>query len=77
MFRENIRLGRLDATDEEVEQAAMKANAHNFIMTYPDNYDTQVGERGSQLSGGQKQRIAIGWFFISCLFLNYFSINNR
>jgi ABC-type multidrug transport system fused ATPase/permease subunit len=49
----------LDATDAEIEEAAKCANAHNFIMTYPDNYDTQVGERGSQLSGGQKQRIAI------------------
>ena len=60
--RENIRLGRLDATDEEVEEAAKCANAHNFIMSYPKNYDTQVGERGGQLSGGQKQRIAIGKF---------------
>lgn len=53
-------MGRLDATDEEIEIAAKSANAHSFIMSYPKNYDTQVGERGSQLSGGQKQRIAIG-----------------
>ena len=59
--RENIRLGRLDASDAEIEEAAKKANAHNFIMAYPENYDTQVGERGGQLSGGQKQRIAIGY----------------
>nr|QNH67872.1 ATP-binding cassette transporter subfamily B member 1-like protein X12 [Brachionus rotundiformis] len=58
-IRENIRLGRLDATDEEIEKAAKSANAHSFIMTCPNKYDTQVGERGSQLSGGQKQRIAI------------------
>lgn len=58
-IRENIRLGRLDATDEEIEEAAKNANAHTFIMNCADKYDTQVGERGSQLSGGQKQRIAI------------------
>lgn len=58
--RENIRLGRLDATDEEIEQAAKSANAHSFIMNCTEKYDTDVGERGSQLSGGQKQRIAIG-----------------
>jgi ABC-type multidrug transport system fused ATPase/permease subunit len=58
-IRENIRLGRLDATDAEIEEAAKKANAHNFIMTLNDQYETLVGERGSQLSGGQKQRIAM------------------
>ncbi|RNA02697.1 multidrug resistance 1 [Brachionus plicatilis] len=58
-IRENIRLGRLDATDKEIEEAAKSANAHNFILSCPNKYDTQVGERGSQLSGGQKQRIAI------------------
>jgi ABC-type multidrug transport system fused ATPase/permease subunit len=50
----------LDATDEEIIEAAKEANAHNFIMSTTQNYDTQVGERGTQLSGGQKQRIAIG-----------------
>jgi ABC-type multidrug transport system fused ATPase/permease subunit len=50
----------LDATDEEIVEASKKANAHSFIMTCTDKYDTQVGERGAQLSGGQKQRIAIG-----------------
>ncbi len=59
-IKENIRLGRLDATDEEIIEAAKNANAHNFIMSTTHNYDTQVGERGTQLSGGQKQRIAIG-----------------
>jgi len=52
-------LGKLDATDREVEEAAKMANAHNFIMQTPQKYDTPVGERGAQLSGGQKQRIAI------------------
>jgi ATP-binding cassette, subfamily B (MDR/TAP), member 1 len=58
-IKENIRLGRLDATDSQVEEAAKKANAHNFIMGLTNKYETSVGERGSQLSGGQKQRIAI------------------
>jgi ABC transporter fused permease/ATP-binding protein len=55
----NIRFGRLDASDAEVEAAAEAANAHAFILGFPDGYATQVGERGVQLSGGQKQRIAI------------------
>ena len=57
--RENIRLGRYDATDSEVEEAARQANAEEFIESFPDGYDTRVGERGMQLSGGQRQRIAI------------------
>jgi ATP-binding cassette, subfamily B, bacterial MsbA len=57
--RENIRYGRLDATDAEVEAAARSANAHDFITALPDGYDTPVGDRGSRLSGGQRQRIAI------------------
>ena len=57
--RENIRLGRHDATDPEVEEAARQANAHGFIASFPDGYDTPVGERGMQLSGGQRQRVAI------------------
>ncbi|XP_074049465.1 mitochondrial potassium channel ATP-binding subunit [Macrotis lagotis] len=56
---ENIRLGKLDATDEEVYAAAQKANAHNFICSFPEGYNTIVGERGATLSGGQKQRLAI------------------
>jgi ATP-binding cassette subfamily B protein len=57
--RENIRFGRPDATDAEVEVAAQAAAAHDFIMRLPDGYNSQVGERGTMLSGGQKQRIAI------------------
>ena len=57
--RENIRFGRPDASDAEVEAAARAAAAHDFIMALPDGYDAQVGERGVMLSGGQKQRIAI------------------
>ena len=57
--RENIRYGRQDASDEEVEEAAKVARIHDFIMTLPEGYDTWVGERGVTLSGGQKQRIAI------------------
>ncbi|MEL6313596.1 MAG: ATP-binding cassette domain-containing protein, partial [Pseudomonadota bacterium] len=56
---ENIRFGRLDATDPEVEAAAKAAAAHQFISALPDGYDTQLGERGVMLSGGQRQRIAI------------------
>ncbi len=57
--RENIRYGRLDAADEEIEAAARDANAHDFIMALPEGYDTEIGERGATLSGGQRQRIAI------------------
>ena len=57
--RENIRYGRLDATDEEVEEAARAANADGFIRELPQGYDTPIGERGLNLSGGQRQRIAI------------------
>ncbi|XHF14935.1 ABC transporter transmembrane domain-containing protein [Archangium gephyra] len=56
---DNIRYGRMDATDAEVEAAARAANAHEFISRFPEGYHTLVGERGVQLSGGQKQRIAI------------------
>jgi subfamily B ATP-binding cassette protein MsbA len=57
--RENLAYGKLDATDQEIEEAATIANAHEFITQLPDGYETQVGERGIKLSGGQKQRIAI------------------
>jgi ATP-binding cassette subfamily B protein len=57
--RENIRFGRPDATDAEVEAAARAAAAHEFLSALPQGYDTYVGERGLMLSGGQKQRIAI------------------
>ncbi len=58
-LRENIRLGKEGATDAEVEAAARKAEIHRYIMSLPQKYDTQVGERGDTLSGGQRQRIAI------------------
>ena len=58
-IRENIRLGREGATDEEIVAAAKAANAHDFIMEMPDGYETEVGERGGTLSGGQRQRVAI------------------
>ncbi|MEI8256703.1 MAG: ATP-binding cassette domain-containing protein, partial [Deltaproteobacteria bacterium] len=58
-IRENIRYGRPDATDAEIEDAARAANAHDFVTRFPRGYDTPVGERGVQLSGGQKQRVAI------------------
>jgi ATP-binding cassette subfamily B protein len=57
--RENIRMGCLEASDEEVEAAAKDAEIHDFILTLPQGYDTPVGERGGQLSGGQRQRIAL------------------
>jgi len=58
-LRENIRLGKEGASDEEVEAAARKAEIHSYIMSLPQKYDTPVGERGDTLSGGQRQRIAI------------------
>ena len=57
--RENIRFGRLDATDAEVEAAARAAAAHDFLTALPQGYDSYLGERGVMLSGGQKQRVAI------------------
>lgn len=57
--RENIRYGRLDATDDEVAEAARAANAHGFVTALPGGYDAPVGERGVKLSGGQRQRISI------------------
>ena len=58
-IRENIAFGRSDASDQEIIAAAKAAEAHDFIMEFPDGYDTMVGERGVTLSGGQKQRVAI------------------
>ncbi|AJC95690.1 ABC transporter ATP-binding protein [Staphylococcus hyicus] len=63
--KENILLGRPDATEEEVIRAAKKANAHDFIMALPKGYDTEVGERGVKLSGGQKQRLSIARIFLN------------
>jgi len=57
--RDNIRYGRLDATDAEIEAAARAGNAHEFITAFPEGYDAVIGERGVKLSGGQRQRIAI------------------
>lgn len=56
---ENLRVGRPDATDAEIEEAAKLAEAHNFIMRQPKGYNTLVGERGVTLSGGERQRLAI------------------
>lgn len=61
---DNIRYGRPDATDEEVVRAAKNANAHDFIMSFPDGYDTDIGQRGVKLSGGQKQRLSIARVFL-------------
>ena len=58
-IRNNIRIARLDATDEDIENACKKASIHNFIMTLSKGYDTPVGELGDTLSGGEKQRVAI------------------
>ncbi|MBI1280314.1 MAG: ATP-binding cassette domain-containing protein [Anaerolineaceae bacterium] len=58
-IRENIRYGRLEASENEIKEAAKAANAHDFIMELPDKYETIVGERGIRLSGGQRQRVAI------------------
>ena len=58
-IRENIEYGKPGASLEEIEEAAKKANAHIFVDSFPEKYDTVVGERGIQLSGGQRQRIGI------------------
>lgn len=61
---DNIRYGRPEATDEEVIRAARNANAHDFIMSFPEGYDTDIGQRGVKLSGGQKQRLSIARVFL-------------
>ena len=63
-MRENIRYGKLDATEEEIILAAKRANIHDYIMSLPHGYDTQIGERGVRLSGGQKQRLSIARGFL-------------
>ena len=63
-IRENIRYGRPDATDEEIVEAAVRAEIHSEIMEMPDGYDSYIGERGVMLSGGQKQRISIARVFL-------------
>ena len=62
--RENILYGRLDATDEEVMEAAKRANIHDYILSLPEGYETKIGERGVKLSGGQKQRLSIARVFL-------------
>lgn len=61
---DNIRYGNIDASDEEVIEAAKKANAHEFIMNLPDGYNTNCGQRGVKISGGQKQRLSIARVFL-------------
>jgi ATP-binding cassette subfamily B protein len=63
-MKENIRYGKLDATDEEIAEAAKRANIHDYIMSLPDGYETKIGERGVRLSGGQKQRLSIARVFL-------------
>lgn len=63
-IKENILYGKLDATDEEVIEAAKRANIHDYVMTLPNGYDTVIGERGVKLSGGQKQRLSIARVFL-------------
>ena len=63
-IRENILYGRPDATDEEIYEAARRANIHDYIMTLENGYDTEIGERGVKLSGGQKQRLSIARVFL-------------
>ncbi len=61
---DNIRYGKLDATQDEIVAAGKMANAHDFIMSLPDGYDTDIGQRGVKLSGGQKQRLSIARVFL-------------
>ncbi len=61
---DNIRIGRLDATDEEVKEAAILSNCHEFIEKMPDGYNTLIGENGGKLSGGERQRISIARAFL-------------
>jgi ATP-binding cassette subfamily B protein len=63
-MKENIRYGKLDATDGEIIEAAKHANIHDYIMSLPDGYETKIGERGVRLSGGQKQRLSIARVFL-------------
>ena len=63
-IRDNIRYGCLNASEEEIVSASKRANMHDFVMSLPDGYDTEIGERGIKLSGGQKQRISIARVFL-------------
>jgi ATP-binding cassette subfamily B protein len=64
-IRENIRMGKREATDEEVEEAAKKAEIHEIIMNFPEGYDMMVGEKGGRLSGGQRQRVSLARAILS------------
>ena len=63
-IKDNIRYGKLDASDEEIIEASKRANLHEFALSLPDGYDTEIGERGIRLSGGQKQRVSIARVFL-------------
>ena len=63
-IKDNIKMAKLDASDEEIYTAAKKAFAHEFISALPNGYDTEIGERGVKLSGGQKQRVALARVFL-------------
>lgn len=63
-IKDNIRYGKLDASDEEIIEAAKRANIHDYVMTLEDGYDAEIGERGVKLSGGQKQRLSIARVFL-------------
>ena len=63
-IKENILYGNLEASEEDIYEAAKKANIHDYILTLPEGYNTQIGERGIKLSGGQKQRLSIARVFL-------------
>ena len=69
MLSSNIRYARMDATDQEVEDAAAHADIHEKILTFTDGYNSVVGERGLKLSGGEKQRVAIARTLLKVKFL--------
>lgn len=70
-IKNNIRIAKLNATDEEIKAACQKASVHEFIMTLPQGYDTQVGELGDTLSGGERQRIGLARAFYTTRRLCY------